>query len=374
MCEGQDGMKKAIFFFIGTEAELIKIFPVILECQKAGGICHIIASGQNDLKKNRILDYIDLNGKYVELSREENIQKSIKGLLYWFLNTKVKALKILKQSFTMEEFAQAPMVVHGDTVSTVMGALIGRQLRMKVCHVEAGLRSHHLFNPFPEEIDRLLTSKIARVHFAPGSVAKSNLQKAKGKVYDTQYNTILDSLAISREIPIITEKLESIIEQDYFVFVMHRQENLLDKKFFTQVLARIEKVAEQRKCVLILHKITENALAAVGELEKLEKNSNFILIPRMDYFDFMKLLYSSQFVITDGGSNQEELFYMGKPCIIMRKATERNEGIDENALLYGGSMDNLDRFVNEYKRYEREVFVDKRSPSELIAAQLKKNI
>ena len=79
---------------------------------------------------------------------------------------------------------------------------------MRVCHVEAGLRSHNLFNPFPEEIDRLLTSRVARVHFAPGKEPLNNLRKAKGIVIDTQYNTILDSLMLSKSMPIVTDGLK----------------------------------------------------------------------------------------------------------------------------------------------------------------------
>ena len=140
---------KNIFFFIGTEAELIKVFPVIMECQKKNAKCHIISSGQNDLKKSRILNFIQLSGKFIELSKEEDIKKSAIGLLSWFVKTKVKAVDIILKYFSKDELTNKPLVVHGDTVSTLMGALIGKRLNMQVYHVEAGLRSHNLFNPFP---------------------------------------------------------------------------------------------------------------------------------------------------------------------------------------------------------------------------------
>ena len=145
-------VKKQIYFFIGTEAELIKVFPVIIECQKAGNTCHLIASGQNDLHKSRILDMIQLNGKLIELSKEESIQKSAVGLLKWFVAVRKRAPRMIRQQFDAEALTGASLVVHGDTVSTMMGAFVAKKLRMRLCHVEAGLRSHNLLNPFPEEI------------------------------------------------------------------------------------------------------------------------------------------------------------------------------------------------------------------------------
>ena len=363
-------MNRNQYFFIGTEAELIKVFPVILVCQKRGDVCHIIASGQNDLKKNRILNYIELNGKYIELSKEESIEKSAKGLLAWFAKTGINAKKIIAQHFDLRELLGANMIVHGDTVSTFMGALIGKKLHMTVCHVEAGLRSHNLFNPFPEEIDRLLTSRIGRMHFAPGKEAAGNLRKAKGKIVNTQYNTILDSLSISEKMDSITEHLNDIIGQEYFVFVMHRQENLMNKDFVREVMEEIELLSHQMRCVIILHKITKNVLADMGYLSKLEQCPEFILLPRVDYFDFMKLLRGAQYVITDGGSNQEELHYMGKPCLIMRKTTERQEGIGQNAKLYGGDVREIGRFAQNYLSYKCDAVVGKCSPSAMIAEAL----
>lgn len=363
-------MGKEFFFFVGTEAELIKIFPVIMRCQDSGCTCNLIASGQNDLKKNRILEYLHLKGKYIELSQESDIRKSTVGLFTWFLITRKKAGKIIRQEFESVDMRGKALVVHGDTVSTFMGALVGRQLQMRVCHVEAGLRSHNLFNPFPEEIDRLLTSRIARVHFAPGPEAEKNLNGVKGQVINTRYNTILDSLAVSKKMPVITDSLEVALKQKYFVFVMHRQENLMNREFVKRVMKRVEQMTSQLKCVLILHKITENILERMGLLTELRTNPGFILFHRVDYFDFMKLLDGACYIITDGGSNQEELYYMGKPCLIMRKTTERQEGIGKNAVLFDGNVEQITSFGQEFYKYEISPIEPDESPSEMIARQL----
>lgn len=363
-------MEKGIFFFIGTEAELIKIFPVILVCIRRGVICHIIASGQNDLTKNRIMKVISLNGIFLELSKESEIEKSAMGLLKWFISTRKNAVKKIESQFNENILKGSPMVVHGDTVSTFMGALIGKKLHMNVCHVEAGLRSHHLLNPFPEEIDRLLTGLIARVHFAPGKEAEENLARAKGKIINTHYNTLVDSLKISKSMPVITDLLEPVLSQDYFVFVMHRQENLMNREFVQQIITCIEEMAKRMKCVLILHQITENVLREMKILQKLQDNPDFILFHRVDYFDFMKMLDHAEYVITDGGSNQEELYYMGKPCLIMRKTTERNEGLGQNARMFGGDIKELLNFVNEYMNMKINPIIVSRSPAEIIGETL----
>lgn len=366
---------KPVYFFIGTEAELIKIFPVIIECQKRGMLCHMIASGQNDLSKSRILEYIHLNGEILELSKECDIVKSAVGLLKWFLRTRKQAVGLIDREFGANKLKNAYLIVHGDTVSTMMGAMTGRKLDMRVCHVEAGLRSHNLFNPFPEEIDRLITSKMARIHFAPGDLPTENLERAKvkGKIVNTKQNTLSDSLKFSKVIPIKSDIAE-ILNQSYFVFVMHRQENLANRSFVCDIVKEITRAAKEYKCVIILHEITKNAFIKFGFMNDLKRNKNVILRPRVDYFDFMKLLQNAVFVITDGGSNQEELFYMNKPCLILRKTTERNEGIGKNARLFNGKASDIATFIKSTGEKKVEMaWGEGESPSSIIADALIKN-
>lgn len=357
-------MSRAIFFFVGTEAELIKLFPVIIECRNRGLQYYIIASGQNDITKSRIILETKCGEIALELSKEANIKKSAVGLLTWWVKTYQRAENKIKQRFAEVQFQEAYMVVHGDTVSTYMGARIGKKLGMKVCHVEAGLRSHNILNPFPEEIDRMLTSRIARIHFAPGEYAVANLAKAKGRIVNTKQNTLLDSLEYSKEMSLKSD-IESILSTDYFVFVMHRQENLANRSLVENVFEKIEKLSKEKKCVIILHEITKNTLEKFGIMQSLEVNPNIKMLPRMDYFDFMKLLQNAQFVITDGGSNQEELYYMGKPALILRKTTERQEGIGINARLYDGDIAEIERFAQKYGEMQIQK-LEKVSPSRMI--------
>ena len=365
-------MRKKIYFFIGTEAELIKIFPVMLECQKRNLDIKIIASGQNDIKRSRIFEefsslYVDL-----QLSEEKNIKKSAIGLLRWFTETKRNAVLKIIEKYGREQLDGQRIVVHGDTVSTLMGAMLGKKLNMTVCHVEAGLRSHNIFNPFPEEIDRLLTSRIARMHFAPGRIPTANLRYAKGMVFNTEENTLVDSLVLSMDIPVKNEHVKELENTDYFVFVMHRQENLMKKDYFRSCISNAIELSKRRHCVFILHKPTEIALKDNNIFESLYSDNNFTLLPRVDYFDFMKLLDGAQYVITDGGSNQEELSYLGKPALILRKTTERQEGIGKNALLYGGDINMILNMENMYGKMIQTKQVLEESPSAFTAEILAK--
>lgn len=363
-------MNKTIIFFLGTEAELIKIFPIIIEVKNRGLQYKIIASGQNDITKSLILKKIDCGSVDLELSKESEIKKSAIGLMKWWIHTYIGATKKIREAFHDVEFENCQMVVHGDTVSTFMGARLGKKLGMKVCHVEAGLRSHNLLSPFPEEIDRLLTSRNADVHFAPGKEATANLGKIQGVVVDTQQNTLMDSLKYSAKIP-LDEKLNKVMEKEYFVFVMHRQENLANKKFVADVMREILNAAENYKCVIILHEITKNTLQSLGMMQQLENNENVEMLPRVNYFDFMKLLENAVFVITDGGSNQEELYYMNKPCLIMRTTTERKEGLGKNARLFNGHASDIRKFIKDIDKMKHADIFDS-EPSKIVVNTLER--
>ena len=357
-------------FFVGTEAELIKLFPVMVEMKRQYIPFLVISSGQNDISKSRVL-YEANNGRIdCKLSDESEIKKNAIGLFKWFFITLLHGKKTIKNSIG-NDLKDSIMIVHGDTVSTVMGALLGKSLHMKVAHIEAGLRSHNWLNPFPEEIDRVITSIFSDYSFAPGEIACKNLEKSKTEIINTKYNTIVDSLNYSKNVECKDNIINKLLGTSYFIFVCHRQENLSNDELVKKLVKKVLDKSNSMNCVLILHKITEITLKKLNLYDVLEKNKNIIMLPRVEYFDFMKLLSNSQFVITDGGSNQEELSYMGKPCLILRKYTERFDGIGENVILLDNNLNKIDSFFEEYKNYNRnEISVDI-SPSQLIVETLK---
>jgi UDP-N-acetylglucosamine 2-epimerase (non-hydrolysing) len=139
-------------------------------------------------------------------------------------------------------------------------------------------------------------------------------------------------------------------------------------------LKQIIKISQSIKCVFILHEPTRIKLEKLNWLNDIENNKNIITTPRVEYFDFMKILKNSQFVITDGGSNQEELYYMGKPCLILRKKTERNDGIGKNAIMYNGNIESIKDFSLNYINYSSLDVDQTVSPSEIIVKYLMDNI
>lgn len=361
--------ERCIIFFIGTVAEYIKLFTVIEEVKKAGLPYKIILSGQNEILGIDISNATSLCVD-LQLSYEKDIVKNVFGLFFWFFKTLIKSKKTIREVLCDVDFKNSVFVVHGDTLSTVMGAVLAKELGSELCHVEAGLRSHHWFSPFPEEIDRHIVSTLADYNFCQGELCLNNLYKYHGEAINTKYNTIIDALFYSKQIQSKNENILNLANKSYCVFVVHRQENLLKTSLVRHIINKVIEISQKKTVVFILHQITKNTLIKLNLLEKLKNTENVILLDRMEYFDFMKLLENSDFVITDGGSNQEELHYMGKPTLVLRSATERDEGLGQNATLYNDDFDLIDNFIDEYKKYNCEETVPDILPSKIICNKL----
>jgi UDP-N-acetylglucosamine 2-epimerase (non-hydrolysing) len=246
-----------------------------------------------------------------------------------------------------------------------MGKLAGK----KIGHVESGLRSFSLFHPFPEEITRILTFRLSDYYFCPGDWAKQNLQKYKGSKINTQYNTLLDSLELAKKrIELSTVDLP---DEPFALVSLHRFENIFNKKTFQSIIDHLLKISEKIKLLIILHPPTEKKLKSFGFYSTLETNQNISLRPRYDYFNFIKLLINSEFLITDGGSNQEEAYYLGKPTLLFRKATERQEGLGKNVVISNYENQKINDFVSNYKQYATPPIYLKKSPTEIIISNLK---
>jgi UDP-N-acetylglucosamine 2-epimerase (non-hydrolysing) len=217
------------------------------------------------------------------------------------------------------------VLTHGDTLTTWLAALVGKLTRTPVMHVESGLRSFDLRRPFPEEINRLITFRLAD-HFAcPGDWALENLRRYDGAKLNTFVNTQVDTLRFG---------------------IQH---------------------AHEAKIQLPRHKYV---VAKLGFKERLEKNAGIWLLPRLEYLPFIKAVMGSEFVVTDGGGNQEELSYLGKPTLILRARTERREGLGENAIVSGTDENVISRFVEDYKTFERPQRIPSHSPSRAIVDYL----
>ncbi|WP_225976043.1 UDP-N-acetylglucosamine 2-epimerase [Paracidovorax avenae] len=359
---------KNIYFFIGTTAELIKMMPVMQVCWRRGIPFQLVASGQNDIRHSELLALVGKKAPDLVLFEGE-IRKSAVSLLLWFFRTLLRSVGRLRRHMRQLPGSNV-VVVHGDTVSTVMGALLAKVLRTDVAHVEAGLRSFNYLHPFPEEIDRVITSRLADIHFCPNDWSMRNLGRLGGEKIDTGDNTLRDALAIAQSSSGSRENPVQGLEGPYFVFVLHRQENLFNERLVRSLVEKAIRQSRKTPCVFILHHLTEVALARLGLLDRLKAEPRIRLARRMPYMDFMKVLGGAEYVVTDGGSNQEECYYLGKPCLILRNVTERTEGLGENAVLSKLDEATIDRFLENPAAYMRVPTPVQVSASEVIVNRL----
>lgn len=363
-------------FFIGTTAELIKVMPVMKCFSENKTDFEVITSGQNLLTGNPLWQFGNIPIPNVTLSPGPANQTSL-SLLWWFFKTLVRGHKILSARYTGSAHStgsarnETYLIVHGDTISTVMGAILGKLLKMRVAHIEAGIRSFSWFSPFPEEIDRMLVSKLADVHLCPNKWAVNNLKNVKGIKVNTQQNTLLDSLYIAQNSQLEDRYNLPILNNKFFVFVLHRQENVFNKKLVTYLINQLLEVTKELPCLFVMHPLTKKILSDLKLYETLTKNPNITITKRLPYFSFMHILEKCEFLITDGGSNQEEAYYLGKPCLVLRKVTERTEGLGENVILSKGKLDVLPSFVKDYTQYQRLPKQPTVSPSSIIWEVLK---
>lgn len=364
--------KRIYYFFIGTEAELIKLFPVLQRFSKESIRYKIILTGQNNLENSLFFKFLKDKKPEIILSKK-NIKQTPIGLLYWFTTTLLKGIKDLKKEFSDKKKSDLFLIIHGDTVTTVMGALIGKLYGLRIVHIEAGLRSFNVFQPFPEEIDRLIASRLSDIHFCPNEWSVKNLNKKNGLIINTFNNTLIDSLqfALRRKGSDLPEEFKNFIKKrKYFIFILHRQENLLNQKLVLHLINLVSKMANNVPCYFVIHKPTELILDKYNIVDKINNNKNIYMSSKLPYFSFVKLLKNSEFIITDGGSNQEEAYYFGKPCLILRSHTERTEGLGENVILSKNNQEIIDRFFSKYKTYKRKPIYSKVSPSKIIFSNL----
>lgn len=362
---------KVIYIFIGTTAELIKLFPVILEFKKKNVSYKIITSGQNTINFREFNNIFPKEKIYRSIQNKKP-QSSMFHFLIWIILCLMRSIKI----FFFERFSNGEqrnyVIVHGDTISALIGAISAKIFGFQIVHIESGLRSFKLLQPFPEEITRIIISYLANINFCPNDWAVSNLKYRSSVKVNTYENTLIESLQSALRLKNKSGYENVVRAEKYCVLVLHRQEHMFKKVLMEKMIRIIlENLGTDIKCVLVMHHIT-NGLIKDREINLLlsEYKDSIIKIPRLPYLKFMSLINASQFIITDGGSNQEESYYMGKPCLVIRDVTERIEGLKKNVVLSNYDEKKIKMFLRNYKKYERPRVVFSKRPSEIIANYL----
>lgn len=361
-----------VLFYLGTEAEFIKLYPVIATCIEKGLAVKLICNGQNNLRDS-ILMTEEMRARCVFLLKGSIWFpfKSFSSRAIWFLLwasvTFFKTFGFLLRERNASG-GRPVFVVHGDTVSTLLGAVVAKILGYPILHVESGLTSGRLFNPFPEEISRRIVTRLAKIRFCPTSETYSHVKDYPGKrKLLTNGNSMWDMLHYG------LKSAQTQMRPPYFLLVIHRQETLADPALFFEIIETVRRhQPADLTCVFILHHPTKSLLIAHDKLNELNQTPSWELVDRLPFFEFVHLLKEARCVLTDGGTNQEECYYLGTPCYLLRECTERHEGLGENVVLKPDYIHNISWFMQNYQQFRRSGVTFERSPSEIIAEEIAK--
>lgn len=359
---------------IGTKAQLIKMAPVVLALVERRLPFDFVLTGQHQETMDDLIEGFQLPKPTFNLMPVNESDTTWK-LAGWLINI---LRRHLKSNSVVARRNYHYCLVHGDTMSTFASALIARRHGISVVHVEAGLRSHNILHPFPEELTRLAVSQLSSIFYCSGSTAVENVKKIRPRAdaVDIGQNTLLDAvrLAIDKD----SEASSQPQSHRYCVVSIHRFENISNSKRLKLIIETIIAVAQKIEVKFVLHSATRKKLIIDNWLPKLERTQGVELLPRMGYFEFINLISQAQFIVSDGGSNQEECSYLDIPCLLMRKSTERNEGLGTTAVLSEYKPERIERFVemhlNRPARPVASLNKFEEQPSRLIASDLEQRL
>ena len=358
-----------IVVVFGTTGELIKLAPVLLRFDERRHEYLLATTGQQVQQIPPFLEQFGLRQPDVWLARgargrDLRVNRDIPGWLVDVARAGVRQRPRFRAAF--RDGPGRPLVlVHGDTMTTVVGATMGRALRVPVAHIEGGLRSYDVRHPFPEELNRRLASSLSRIDYAPGAWAASNLRGSH--VVDTGSNTIRDSLEL---VPDGDPPLD-LPEKPFGVVSLHRFELLNSRALLTETLEALAEAARRTPLLFVDHPVTVAAIERF-RLQRLFDGRTFVPVARLRFFDFVRVVRRSSFVITDSGGSQEECFYLDLPCLVHRVRTERREGLGENVVLSGMQTDVVRDFLADPSRYRRLTPLPTASPSDVIVDDLER--
>ncbi|MBI2418358.1 MAG: UDP-N-acetylglucosamine 2-epimerase (non-hydrolyzing) [Ignavibacteriales bacterium] len=333
-------MKQNILIIFGTRPEAIKFAPVIRELKKLKQYNTIVCStGQHREMLKQVLDIFKL-----KVDVDLDLMKPNQDL------SDITATAILKLREVFTDQKPSLVLVQGDTTTAFIAALAGYYAKVKVGHVEAGLRSYNIYSPYPEEANRRFISTVCNFHFAPTRDSQMNLLREgvpQKDVFVTG-NTVVDALAtIADELKKAKLKKalaaafsamigNSFIQKKYILITMHRREKFGEE--FRKTLIALRDLAAMHPEYNFIYPVHLNPNVQVPVNEILKGISNFHLIPPQDYLSFIYLMSNCHFILSDSGGVQEECFVFRKPIIVMRDVTERNEAIKAGyAFLVGSS-------------------------------------
>lgn len=343
-------MKKILFVF-GTRPEAIKMAPVIKAFKDEKIFdTKVCVTGQHRQMLDQVLDIFDIKPDY-----DLNIMELGQDLF----DITANVLSGMKN--VLSEYSPDLVLVHGDTSTTSATAIAAFYQKIKVGHIEAGLRTGNIYSPWPEEVNRQISGVIANYHFAPTSTSMENLlkeNKNKENILVTG-NTVIDSLflvldKIEKDAKLKNTILKSISDQYRFnsdkkiiLVTGHRRENFGEG--FTNICKALKKIADDNHDVDIVYPVHLNPNVQKPVKNILSNSKNIYLINPLSYENFIYLMSKSYFIITDSGGVQEEAPSLGKPVLVLRNTTERPEALEAGTVKLVGT--NFEAIVNESQKF-----------------------
>lgn len=353
-------MKKVLLVF-GTRPEAIKMAPLVKEFQKypKDFDTKVCVTAQHREMLDQVLEMFEIKPDY-----DLNIMKPGQDLY------DVTANVLLGLKSVLREFKPDIVLVHGDTTTTSASALAAFYEKIKIGHVEAGLRTGDIYSPWPEEANRLLTGVLANYHFAPTQTSKANLIKENKdeKTITVTGNTVIDGLFLALDKIENNQKLknkilENINEQyklneDRKIILVtgHRRENFGEG--FINICEALKTVANQNPNIDIVYPVHLNPNIQKPARELLSNVSNVYLLEPLQYESFIYMMSRSYFIITDSGGVQEEAPSLGKPVLVMRDTTERPEAVEAGTVKLVGTdretiIKEAQRLLDDKTAYEK---------------------
>lgn len=346
-------MKNMMLVF-GTRPEAIKMSPLVKEFQKYPEKFETIVcvTGQHREMLDQVLRIFDIQPDY-----DLNIMKQGQDLY------DVTARVLTGMRDVLKETRPDIVLVHGDTTTSTAAALAAFYQQIPVGHIEAGLRTHNIYSPWPEEVNRQITGRIATYHFAPTSLSKDNLlqEGISGEQIIVTGNTVIDALYMVVEKikndGILSCELEKVLKASGYdisrlsdgrklvLITGHRRENFGDG--FISMCKAIKSLSEKYPEVDFVYPmhLNPNVRKPIHEVFGKSQRANLFFIEPLEYLSFVYLMEKAAIVLTDSGGIQEEAPGLGKPVLVMRDTTERPEALAAGTVKLVGT--NYDKIVNE---------------------------
>lgn len=349
-------MAKKVMLVFGTRPEAIKMAPLVKEFQKNQDNFRTIVcvTGQHREMLDQVLNIFGIKPDY-----DLNIMKQGQDLY------DVTARVLVGMRDVLKEVQPDIVLVHGDTTTSTAAALAAFYQQIPVGHVEAGLRTHNIYSPWPEEMNRQITGRIATYHFAPTPLSEQNLlaENVKGENIHVTGNTVIDALymvvekikndkALDAELEVVLNKSGYDVNRltggrKLVLITGHRRENFGDG--FIHMCTAIKDLTKKYPDVDFVYPmhLNPNVRKPIHEVfgEDLSHLSNMFFIEPLEYLSFVYLMEKSTIVLTDSGGIQEEAPGLGKPVLVMRDTTERPEALEAGTVKLVGT--NYDKIIGE---------------------------